>query len=149
MNPLEEGAEGNQEQDVNAFTKGKGKGGKGGYWPYQGAWNGNPSGTGYQGICWGCGEVGHQQRECPKKIQQVDCDNVECDFFFGAVESEDVGTLSDSCNRTYPPNKEHLEPPISDFERTFKRIRRGVRFGGCAGNCEGKGGEHRDETDKD
>ena len=149
MNPHEEGGVGNQEQDVNAFTKGKGKGGKGGYWPYQGAWNGNPSGTGYQGICWGCGEVGHQQQECPKKIQHVDCDNVECDFFFGAVESEDIGTLWDSCNRTYPPNKERLEPPISDFERTFKRIRRGVRFGGCAGNCEGKCGEHRDDTSKD
>ena len=79
MNPLEEGGEGSPEQDVNAFTKGKGKGG---YWPYQGAWNGNPSGTGYQGICWGCGEVGHQQRECPRKIQQIDCDNIECDFFF-------------------------------------------------------------------
>ena len=108
VNPLEGGEEGEQEQEVNMFTKGKGKGGKGGYRPYQGAWNGNPSGTGYQRICWGCGEVGHQQRECPKRIQKVDCDNLECDFFFGAVEAENVDA-----------------PPMSEFERTFRRIRGG------------------------
>ena len=82
---LEEGGEDGQEQEVNVFMKGKGKGGKDWYGPYQGAWNNNPNGIGYQGICWNCGEVGHQQRECPKTIQRVDCDNIECDFFFGAV----------------------------------------------------------------
>ena len=84
MGALEEdgGTEINQEQEVNVFTKGKGKGGKDWYRPYQGAWNNNPNGIGYQGVCWNCGEVGHQQRECPKTIQRVDCDNIECDFFF-------------------------------------------------------------------
>ena len=106
-----------KEKKVNAFTKGKGKGGKDWY-RYQGAWNDRPSGVGYQGICWRCGEVGHQQRECPKTIQNVNCDNVECDFFFGAVEVERVEA-----------------PPISDFERTFRRIRRGAKFGGCSGEC--------------
>ena len=101
----------NQEQEVNAFTKGKGKG-KDWYRPYQGAGNDRPNGTGYQGVCWGCGEVGHQQRECPKtKIQNVDCDSLECDFFFGAVEVERSET---------PPVS---APPVSDFESTIRRIR--------------------------
>ena len=128
-NPCGGRRRGRQEQDVNAFSKGKGKGGKGGYWPYQGAWNGYPSGTGYQGICWSCGEVGHQQKECPKKIQQVDCDNVECDFFFGAIESEGVEP-----------------PPISDFKRRVRRIGKGVKFGECAGECKGRCNEHWDRT---
>ena len=115
---------------MNAFTKGKGKGGKGGYWPYQGAWNGNPSGTGYQGICWSCGEVGHQQKECPKKIQQVDFDQVECDFFFGAVESEGVEP-----------------PPIPGFRRKDRKVGKGVKFGGCTGDGEGKCNEHWNQAD--
>ena len=53
---------------------GKGKGGKDAWWNY------NPIGAGYQGICWGCGEVGHKQNECKgkgnnktkKKVQGVE-----------------------------------------------------------------------------
>jgi hypothetical protein len=107
----------------------EGEGEKDWYRPYQGAWNDRPSGTGYQGVCWGCGEIGHQQRECPKKIQNIDCDNLECDFFFGAVEAEKVEA-----------------PPISDFERTFRRIRRGVKFGECGGSCGEECGRSRYET---
>ena len=130
MRPVEgeEEASTNQEQEVNAFTKGKGKGGKDWY-RYQGAWNDKPSGTGYQGICWSCGEVGHQQRECLKTIQNIDCDNLECDFFFGAVESENVEA-----------------PPISEFERTFRRIRRGAKFRECIGECSERCGLSRYET---
>ena len=106
-------------QEVNAFTKGKGKGGKGWY-RYQVMWNDKPGGGGYQGVCWRCGEVGHQQRECSKTIQNLDCGNIECDFFFGAVEAEKVE-----------------DPPILDFERTFRRTRRGVKFGGYGGECRG------------
>ena len=40
-----EEADGNEEQDVNVFVKGKGKGGKDWY-RYQGAWNGRPNGAG-------------------------------------------------------------------------------------------------------
>ena len=38
---------------------GKGKGGAGKGLGYKGAWNPNPSGYGYQGVCWRCGNVGH------------------------------------------------------------------------------------------
>ena len=128
MRPVEGEEEINQEQDVNALPKGKGKG-KDWYRPYQGAWNDRPSGTGYQGICWGCGEVGHQQHECPKRIQNIDCDNLEADFFFGVVEVKSIE-----------------ESPVSDFERTFRRIRRGVKFGGCSGKCEEECSRYRVET---
>ena len=115
VNPIEGEESGGQEQEVNVFTKGKGKGG---YRPYQGAWNSNPTGTGYQGVCWGCGEIGHQQKECPKRIQNVNCDNLECDFFFGAVEVAGVE-----------------KPPVSEYEREFRKVKRGVKFGGCQGKC--------------
>ena len=128
MGQVEGGEETNQEQDVNVFTKGNRKG-KDWHRPYQGAWNDRPNGTGYQGVCWGCGEIGHQQRECLKKIQNIDCDNLECDFFFGAVEAESIEA-----------------PPISDFERTFRRIRRGVKFGECSEKCDDGCGKYRNKT---
>ena len=46
-------------------AKGKGSGFKGSYKGYKGSWNYNPIGSGYQGICWKCGQVGHKAAECP------------------------------------------------------------------------------------
>ena len=120
INPLEGGEEVSQEQEVNFFTKGKGKGVKGGYWPSQGGWSGGYGGAGFQGACWGCGELGHPQRECPKAIQNVDCSNIECDFFFGSVEADVVE-----------------EPPPPNAERTFRRVTKGVKVRGCGGSCSG------------
>jgi len=70
--------------------KGKGKGGKGfsgkgygqfqpkGGWNMKGWWNGGSKGgngkgkgKGYQGQCWGCGQIGHKQDECSNRQQRV------------------------------------------------------------------------------
>ena len=40
-------------------------------------WNPNPGpGWGYQGVCWGCGEVGHKQIECPYALGWVELGRV-------------------------------------------------------------------------
>ena len=61
------------------YPKGGGKdgGGKNGnqgnfQGKFQGVWNPNNTGKGYQGVCWGCGEVGHKANECPKKVNGVE-----------------------------------------------------------------------------
>ena len=33
--------------------------------------NGKGKGKGYQGQCWGCGQIGHKQDECPNRQQRV------------------------------------------------------------------------------
>ena len=33
--------------------------------------NGKGKGKGYQGQCWGCGQIGHKQDECPNRHQRV------------------------------------------------------------------------------
>ena len=76
--------------------EGKGKG-YANYSQYRGMWNSAPTGTNYQGMCWGCGEIGRQQRECPKAVRLVDCGHVEAGFLFAV----DVA-------------------PVSEYERTFR-----------------------------
>ena len=39
---------------------------------FKGAWNLYPTGAGYQGICWGCGEIGHKSAECPWSVGAVE-----------------------------------------------------------------------------
>eukprot|EP00973_Karenia_brevis_P011622 1573073-Karenia_brevis.AAC.1 len=45
------------------MVRGKGNSGQ---LPYQGAWNNNKNGWGYQGICWKCGNIGHKSFDCRK-----------------------------------------------------------------------------------
>ena len=53
--------------------QGEEKGGKGkGVGKFQAPWNYNPTGWGYQGVCFKCGKVGHKANECTEtKVQQV------------------------------------------------------------------------------
>ena len=67
--------------------------------------------------------------ECTKKIQKVECDNIECDFFFGALEAVGV---------------EEIPRPI--IEEGYKRIRKGAKFGGNYGGCSETCGEHCKQT---
>ena len=67
------GKGGKGDQKGKGYQKGgKGfqiQGGKG--FQFQGAVNYNPSGYGYQGVCWNCGEVGHKSNEC-KALKAVE-----------------------------------------------------------------------------
>ena len=112
-----------------------GKGGKGGYCPgfkggTKGAWNHQPGGKGYQGICFRCGQVGHKAAECTVGINQMgqeprgrdECSQLQSVVFllgwsvcaverespirlrnrFGALSEEDDGDVQIDCQGPAP-----------------------------------------------
>jgi hypothetical protein len=60
---------------------------KGGDW-FKGAVNPRADGWGYQGVCWGCGKVGHKTNECRVRLQEVSEENKE--------SAEDKGFVDES-----------------------------------------------------
>ena len=73
--------------------------------------NGKGKGKGYQGQCWGCGQIGHKQDECPNRQQRVQ-----------AVQQAQQGQAAQTMGPIANPEPVHPNNVISPTSAGFTQV---------------------------
>jgi len=73
--------------------------------------NGKGKGKGYQGQCWGCGQIGHKQDECPNRQQRVQ-----------AVQQVQQGQTAQTMGPVANPEPVHPTNVISPTSAGFTQV---------------------------